>query len=109
MHILHISTADEIEIIKKHKKYITCEVTPQHLFFSSPQCYEKLGSLSQMNPPIRNKIHQNGLWKGISKKIVDVIGSDHAPYNGGKTCTLSQFTIWNGRSPDCSSDNVRFC
>ena len=80
MHILHISTVDEIEIIKKYRKYITCEVTPQHLFFSSPECYEKLGSLSQMNPPIRNKIHKDGLWKGISKKIVDVIGSDHAPH-----------------------------
>ena len=80
IHILHISTKDEIEIIKNNKKFVTCEATPQHLFFQSPECYEKLGSFAQMNPPIRDKSHQAGLWKGIANKTVDVIGSDHAPH-----------------------------
>ena len=55
-------------------------MTPQHLFFHAPDCYENLGSLAQMNPPIRDKSHNIGLWKGIEEKIVDVIGSDHAPH-----------------------------
>lgn len=80
IHILHISTADEIEIIKRFKNHATCEVTPQHLFFSSPSCYKKLGTLAQMNPPIRNTNHRKGLWKGLKDRVVDVIGSDHAPH-----------------------------
>ena len=80
IHVLHISTGDEILILKKFKNFSTCEVTPQHLFFYAPDCYENLGSLAQMNPPIRDKSHNIGLWKGIKEKIVDVIGSDHAPH-----------------------------
>ena len=80
IHVLHISTKDEILILKKYKNFSTCEVTPQHLFFHAPDCYENLGSLAQMNPPIRDKSHNIGLWKGIKEKIVDVIGSDHAPH-----------------------------
>jgi len=80
IHILHISTEDEIQLIKKNKKLITAEVTPQHLFFNSPDCYNDLGTLAQMNPPIRSKKHQSGLWKGIHEKVIDIIGSDHAPH-----------------------------
>jgi len=69
-----------LEILKNYKSVASCEVTPQHLFFSSPECYERLGSLAQMNPPIRDVNHKKGLWNGIKKKIVDVIGSDHAPH-----------------------------
>ena len=80
LHILHISTADEIKMIEKNKDICTCEVTPQHLFFCSPDCYDLLGTNAQMNPPIRNDEHRKGLWYGIEKKVVDVIGSDHAPH-----------------------------
>ena len=79
-HILHISTADEIELLQNKGKHITAEVTPQHLTLVSPNCYNELGSLAQMNPPIRSLKHQLGLWKGISNETVDVIGSDHAPH-----------------------------
>ena len=79
-HILHISTKDEIGLLKKTNKNITGEATPQHLTLFSPDCYEKIGTLSQMNPPIRNKSHQNGLWKGINEGVINVIGSDHAPH-----------------------------
>ncbi len=80
IHILHLSTADEVDLLKNNKNIATCEVTPQHLFFSSPECYEKLGSFAQMNPPIRDKSHTKGLWDGVSQGVIDVIGSDHAPH-----------------------------
>tara|TARA_X000000368_G_scaffold151974_1_gene119765 strand:- start:274 stop:1605 length:1332 start_codon:yes stop_codon:yes gene_type:complete len=80
VHVLHISTKDEIEILAKEKKISTCEVTPQHLFFHSPSCYENLGTLVQMNPPIRSLDHNKGLWKGVTEKVIDVVGSDHAPH-----------------------------
>ena len=79
-HILHISTFQEMEMLKEKGDFITVEVTPQHLTLNSPECYEKLGTRAQMNPPIRSIEHQNGLWKGIESGTVDVIGSDHAPH-----------------------------
>ncbi len=80
IHILHLSTSDEVDLLAANKKIATCEATPQHLFFSAPECYENLGTFAQMNPPIRDKKHQDKLWYGISKGVIDVIGSDHAPH-----------------------------
>ncbi len=79
-HILHISTKDEIDLLKNTKNNITAEVTPQHLTLHSPNCYRKLGTKAQMNPPIRNITHKNGLWKGVYDNTINVIGSDHAPH-----------------------------
>ena len=80
VHILHITTEEEIEYIRQNKEYISVEVTPQHLTLSAPECYDELGTFAQMNPPIRESRHQKGLWKGIKDGVVDVIGSDHAPH-----------------------------
>ena len=59
---------------------VTAEITPQHLYFSAPEAYEKLGSLAQMNPPIRDKGHTEGLWRALDAGVFDVFGSDHAPH-----------------------------
>jgi len=80
VHVLHISTAEEIEFLGHHKDVATVEATPQHLTLAAPGCYEEIGTLAQMNPPIRDAHHRDGLWKGIAAGIVDVIGSDHAPH-----------------------------
>ena len=80
VHILHITTEDEIKYIKENKEYISVEVTPQHLTLNAPECYDELGSFAQMNPPIREMRHLKGLWKGIEQGVVDIIGSDHAPH-----------------------------
>jgi len=80
IHILHVTTKEEVEFLSRYKGNVTFEITPQHLTLSSPECYEKLGTLAQMNPPIREKKHQDKLWKAIVDDIADVIGSDHAPH-----------------------------
>lgn len=80
LHILHISTQEEIEWIAKYHKYITCEVTPQHLYLEAPECYEQHGSFAQMNPPIRERRHREALWKALKSGVINVIGSDHAPH-----------------------------
>tara|TARA_B100000886_G_C20408588_1_gene485958 strand:+ start:31 stop:1356 length:1326 start_codon:yes stop_codon:yes gene_type:complete len=80
LHILHISSANEMKLLQKKSRLISVEVTPQHLTLNSPECYNKLGTYAQMNPPIRSKYHQDELWKGIENGTVDVIGSDHAPH-----------------------------
>ena len=80
VHVLHITTAEEIEFLGTVKDVATVECLPQHLTLTSPDCYERLGSYAQMNPPIRDARHQAGLWAGITQGIVDVLGSDHAPH-----------------------------
>jgi dihydroorotase len=80
VHVLHVTTADEIPLLAQHKDLVTVEVTPQHLTLAAPECYERLGAYAQMNPPIRDARHREGLWRGIADGIVDVIGSDHAPH-----------------------------
>jgi len=80
IHVLHISTADEMPILARHKDIATVEVTPQHLTLAAPECYEELGTYAQMNPPIRGHEHRAGLWEGIAAGVVDVLGSDHAPH-----------------------------
>ncbi|MBA8838284.1 dihydroorotase [Ochrobactrum sp. RH2CCR150] len=79
IHVLHISTAEEIDFLQAHKDVATCEATPHHLTLSADD-YKTLGNLIQMNPPVRDKRHRDGVWKGIDQGIVDVLGSDHAPH-----------------------------
>lgn len=80
VHVLHISTGDEMRLLAEHKDVASVEATPQHLTLTTPEAYEKLGTLAQMNPPLRDAAHQDGLWWGIEQGVVDVLGSDHAPH-----------------------------
>ena len=79
IHVLHISTGDEISFLAAHKDYASCEVTPHHLTLSADD-YGRLGSLLQMNPPIRAPHHRDALWQGIRSGVADILGSDHAPH-----------------------------
>jgi dihydroorotase len=80
VHVLHVSTGDELPVLARYKDFATVEVTPQHLTLAAPDCYERLGAMAQMNPPIRDAAHREALWQGIDQGVVDVIGSDHAPH-----------------------------
>ena len=80
VHVLHISTHQEIDFLRDHKDVASCEVTPHHLTMAAPECYERLGTRAQMNPPVRDATHRAGLWRGIEQGIVDILGSDHAPH-----------------------------
>lgn len=79
VHVLHVSTAEEIAFLSRHKDVATLEVTPHHLTLSSDD-YSRLGARLQMNPPIRAAHHRAALWKSIAASCVDVLGSDHAPH-----------------------------
>lgn len=80
VHVLHVTTADEMRVVADHKDVATVEVTPQHLSLAAPEAYQRLGTRAQMNPPIRDLAHQAGLWEGLRLGVVDVLGSDHAPH-----------------------------
>lgn len=79
IHVLHVSTAEEIDFLEGHKDVATCEATPHHLTFTAED-YARLGTLLQMNPPVRAARHRTGIWRGVEQGIVDVLGSDHAPH-----------------------------
>jgi dihydroorotase len=80
IHLLHVTTRDEIELLADYRDIATVEITPQHLTLTAPGAYEELKGYAQMNPPIRDSYHQMGLWRGIDQGIADVVGSDHAPH-----------------------------
>ncbi len=79
-HILHVTTKEEIDFLSQNKGNVTFEITPQHLTLFAPDCYKKLGTFAQMNPPIREKSHFDRLWYAIRNNYNDTIGSDHAPH-----------------------------
>jgi dihydroorotase len=80
VHVLHISTAEEMEFLRDHKDVASVEATPHHLTLEGPDCYERLGSYAQMNPPVRDRRHRDAIWRGLAEGVVDVLGSDHAPH-----------------------------
>lgn len=80
IHVLHVTTGEEIAFLGSARDIATVELLPQHLTLAAPECYERLGGFAQVNPPIRDSGHRDALWHGIDQGIVDVVGSDHAPH-----------------------------
>lgn len=80
IHVLHISTAEEIDYLRHHKDVASCEVTPHHLTINGEEAYRRLGTLVQMNPPVRGKTVRDALWRGVANGTADILGSDHAPH-----------------------------
>jgi len=80
VHVLHVTSREEIEFLAGHKDVASVEVTPHHLTMTAPECYERLGTRAQMNPPVREARHRDALWRGLTSGAVDILGSDHAPH-----------------------------
>ena len=79
-HILHVSTAEELEYLKGFRDIATVEVLVNHLTQVAPEVYERLGGFGVMNPPIRGQRHLDAAWAAIADGTVDTVGSDHAPH-----------------------------
>ncbi len=80
VHVLHVSTGDEMAFLSRHKDIATVETTTNHLTLIAPECYERLGTYAQMNPPVRDAHHHEAIWRAVRSGVVDVLGSDHAPH-----------------------------
>ena len=80
VHILHITTAQEMAFLKVNKDIASAEVLANHLTLHAPDCYDMFGTLAQQNPPIREKHHQDALWAAVADGTVDIVASDHAPH-----------------------------
>jgi dihydroorotase len=79
IHVLHISTADEMVYLAAHKDVASVEVTPHHLTLDET-AYTRFGTYVQMNPPVRDALHREGIWAGVANGVADILGSDHAPH-----------------------------
>jgi len=83
LHILHISTAEEIALFSNNlplnEKRITAEVCVHHLFFDADD-YAKLGARIKWNPAVKDKRHKPELLKALLNGTLDVIATDHAPH-----------------------------
>ncbi|MBC8260050.1 MAG: dihydroorotase [SAR324 cluster bacterium] len=95
LHILHLTTEDECDFLRTlpREHLISTEVCPQHFTLTAPECYEQLGTLAQMNPPIRTRRHADALWQALKDGIIDCIATDHAPH------TLAEKDQSYGKAP----------
>ena len=107
VHVLHVTTAEEIELLGRHKDLVTCEVTPQHLTLEAPEAYERLQGRAQMNPPIRDGRHQAGLWRGIAGGGGGYAGlRPRATHAGRKGPALSGLALRHARGADPGSGDA---
>jgi dihydroorotase len=82
LYILHVSSAEEIEIIRQAKQdgtKVYAETTPHHLYFDNT-AYTELKGKACVNPALRDKANHTAIIKAIKDGVIDTIGSDHAPH-----------------------------
>ena len=80
VHILHVSTAEELDLLRQHRRLTTVELLVNHLTQWAPEVYERLGGYAVMNPPLRDRRHTEAAWAAVADGTADTIGSDHAPH-----------------------------
>ncbi len=80
VHVLHITTAEEMEFLRDYRDVASVEVLVNHLTLSAPDCYDRLGTYAQMNPPVRDEHHRSALWAAVNDGTVDILATDHAPH-----------------------------
>ncbi|HXJ00274.1 MAG TPA: dihydroorotase [Micropepsaceae bacterium] len=80
LHLLHVTSAEELPLIAEARDLATVEAAVPHLTLAAPECYERLGTYAQINPPIREARHREALWHAVAQGLIDVVGSDHAPH-----------------------------
>ncbi len=80
LHVLHVTSAEELPLIAAACDFATVEVAVPHLTLAAPECYERLGTYAQINPPLREARHREALWQAVRDGLIDTIGSDHAPH-----------------------------
>ncbi len=98
LHILHLSTGEEAELLRQDKPaWVTAEVTPQHLLLNT-DAYKTIGTLAQMNPPLRSPRDNEILWQALLDGVIDFIATDHAPHTlEAKGQRLSPHAFGNAR------------
>lgn len=78
-HVLHVSTAQEVEFLAGRPAWVTAEACPHHLLFHLDD-YDRLGAKVQMNPSIKTQADNRALWDGLRNGVIEVVATDHAPH-----------------------------
>lgn len=78
-HVLHVSTAAELELIRGQAPWITAEACTPHLFFTTDD-YERLGTRLQCNPSVKSADDRQALWGALRDGTLQVVATDHAPH-----------------------------
>ena len=108
VHVLHVTTREEIAFLAGHKDVASCEATPAHLTLAAPDCYERLGTLAQLNPPVRDA--------GASRRHLARAGAGRhrhprlrplAAHPRGKGASLSEDPFRHDRRADAGADHAR--
>ncbi|GAA4488387.1 hypothetical protein GCM10023157_36330 [Gluconacetobacter asukensis] len=81
IHILHVSTEEELHYLRGYRDLVTTELLVNHLTHVAPDIYDTHGGFAIMNPPIRDRRHYDAAWRAVRDGLVDCIGSDHAPHS----------------------------
>ncbi len=83
LHILHVSTAGSVEMVRDAKRKginVTCEVTPHH-FTLTEEAIPTSFTMAKMNPPLRTMHDIEAIYEGLSDNTIDAIATDHAPHS----------------------------
>lgn len=78
-HVLHVSTAEECELLRDRPSWVTAEACPHHLLFDVDD-YPRLGTKVQMNPSIKTAADREALWAALADGRIEVVATDHAPH-----------------------------
>jgi len=82
VHIAHVSIKEAVDVIRQAKAAgapVSAETCPQYLTLTSADC-RRLGPVSKVLPPVREKADQEALWQALQDGVIDMIASDHAPH-----------------------------
>ena len=108
VHVLHVSTAEEMAFLADHKDWATVEVTPHHLTLVAPDCYERLGTYAQMNPPVRDERHREAIWAGARQRRRRRAGLRPRPAHArGEGPRLSREPLRHDRRADAGAHHAR--
>lgn len=76
-HILHVSSRTELEYLRN--PFISAEACVHHLLLNTTD-YDRLGTLVQMNPSLKDPEDNEALWAALKDGTIQVIATDHAPH-----------------------------
>jgi dihydroorotase len=104
IHILHISSADELRPLAEAKARgvdITGETCPHYVMLSSDD-YARFAGVIRVNPPVREKRHQEPIWTALADGTIDMIATDHAPHSREEKTRNDMFNV------DCGFPGVEW-
>jgi dihydropyrimidinase len=85
-YIVHLSSRDALDALQEARDRgvaAYAETCPQYLYLSLDDLARPgfEGAKFVCSPPLRSKDHQDELWKGLAQGDLQIVATDHAPFN----------------------------